>query len=588
MISIKFNSSGKLIGLFSHSTFKVCNLSGVFLVNKSRSLGGFGDFSIDKKLIVEASYTPDNKGGSIPGIKTVDFTDNLIKNYPILSSIAYSIKLTDDCKNVIVGSMDGTVNIINLNTGDLVSLVSEKEQWFCFTPDGYWDASLYGGKLVAMVTDEMEVFGVDQFAIKYNRPDIILKRIGFENNDIIDHYYNQFKKRLRKFNLKEENLAEKLEVPEVKIIEAKQNDKLAEITFKLKDNNFNLKLYNIFVNDVPVFGILGKETSGNSQTIKEIIELGSGDNKIEITCTNEKGAESFRALTKINYKKEVKGDLYFIGFGVSNYLSDDITDLEYANKDVTDLKQLFSKQKDFYNNIYTYAYLDKDVKKDNIINAKKLVQNTKVDDTLILFIAGHGLHDNDKENTYYYVTYDTDIKNLSKTAADFDLIENILQEAKARNKLFLMDTCESGELDTDENINLTNEQKVTTLNARSLKRISSNQNKTTTNKKFYSMQKDRFIYNDLARRSGAVVFSSSKGGEFSYEDSRLENGLFTEEIINAFQKNMADTNGDGKITMEELKSFVLSAVSKSSDGKQNPTIDRDNIYQKLIFPVVNE
>ena len=36
------------------------------------------------------------------------------------------------------------------------------------------------------------------------------------------------------------------------------------------------------------------------------------------------------------------------------------------------------------------------------------------------------------------------------------------------------------------------------------------------------------IYNDLVRRSGAIVFSSSRGGEFSYECDRIRNGYFVE------------------------------------------------------------
>lgn len=102
----------------------------------------------------------------------------------------------------------------------------------------------------------------------------------------------------------------------------------------------------------------------------------------------------------------------------------------------------------------------------------------------------------------------------------------------------------------------------------------------------YLYQKDRYIYNDLVRRSGAIVFSSSRGGEFSYESDDYKNGLFTEEIINAFTKVVADKDRDNIISSGELREYVSSAVPKLTDNNQHPTVDRDNIYQNFGFPTV--
>jgi uncharacterized caspase-like protein len=85
------------------------------------------------------------------------------------------------------------------------------------------------------------------------------------------------------------------------------------------------------------------------------------------------------------------------------------------------------------------------------------------------------------------------------------------------------------------------------------------------------------------KRSGAVVFSSSRGGEFSYESDLLENGFFTEELINALTSDKADEDNDGTVSTSELRKYVGSVVSKRTNGMQNPTVDRDNIYQTLEF-----
>ena len=50
------------------------------------------------------------------------------------------------------------------------------------------------------------------------------------------------------------------------------------------------------------------------------------------------------------YKKLIKGDLYFIGFGVTKYM-DSKLDLKYAHRDVLDLAGIFK---------LTVAYLNDD------------------------------------------------------------------------------------------------------------------------------------------------------------------------------------------------------------------------------------
>lgn len=105
------------------------------------------------------------------------------------------------------------------------------------------------------------------------------------------------------------------------------------------------------------------------------------------------------------------------------------------------------------------------------------------------------------------------------------------------------------------------------------------------NSRQFLLERDRYIFNDLSRRSGAIVFSSSRGGEFSYEKEALENGLFTEEIIHALTRAEADTDHDGLISTDELRHHVINAVATSSHHLQHPTVDRDNIYQRFGFPL---
>jgi WD40 repeat protein len=579
----KFSSDGKFIGWTTYSGVKVCNMSGVYLININRSMTGASDIDIDKKIIAEYGFDSDKNKNPIPMIRIRNLNDEVIKDIKGILSTGYSIQLNPSGTSVVSGTLDGFVNIVNISNDYTVSLINDKSEWLCFTPDGYWDSSKNGGKLVAMIHD-LEAFSVDQFAIKYNRPDIIMKRLGTENDDVINYYYYQYQKRLRKMNFKEEDLSGELHIPEAVIANSAVSGKFMNLDINLTDSSYNLKSYNIYVNDVPIFGTYGKQIDGKSVSVKENIELSTGDNKIEISCLNEKGAESYRAMISAEYGTKTGGDLYYIGFGVSKYLNSDLN-LEYADKDAKDLENTFKRMKGHYNGIHTATFTNEDVTVANIRKAKELLRNAKVDDTFVLFIAGHGVHDRDKESTYYFLTYDTDINNLSKNCADFDMIEDILQGIAPRNKLFLMDTCESGETDDDMKIVNDTMSGSRGLHSRSIRRGTNTSNavsKIVMNNIF--IDTDRYINNNLVRRSGSIVFSACKGGEYSYESDDIKNGYFTHEIMNALKDDNGGT--ETSVSVDDLRNMVSQSVSRKTSGLQNPTVDRDNIFIKFSFPVI--
>ncbi|HOV15374.1 MAG TPA: caspase family protein, partial [Spirochaetota bacterium] len=382
--------------------------------------------------------------------------------------------------------------------------------------------------------------------------------------------------------------------------EIKQNkigNKSVEIDLSLSDSKYKIKSYNVYVNDVPLYGTYGKDISnlGNNGlqplVLNETIELTSGANKIEVSCINIKGVESLRDTISVEYKNETvntKSDLYYLGFGVSKY-KDNSLNLKYADKDAKDLALLFEKMKLNYGKIYTKTFVNEECTVENIKKAKSFLKNANPDDTFILFIAGHGVHDKDKDETYYFLTHEADINNLSKSAANFELVEDIMQNISPRKKLFLMDTCESGEIDDDIQTDFFAMANLKGMNSRAINqerglKKKDGKDKSET-KRNYLLDRDRYIYNDLVRRSGAIVFSSSRGGEFSYESDTIGNGFFTYEIMNAL-KGKAKLD-KGVVSIDNLKDYVKSSVALLADGKQNPTVDRDNIYQKFGLPVVS-
>jgi len=208
----------------------------------------------------------------------------------------------------------------------------------------------------------------------------------------------------------------------------------------------------------------------------------------------------------------VKSDVYFIGFGVSKYKNPDLN-LVYPKKDVRDLRQLFTGMKGHFDSIHVHAFVDENCTTSNIRKAKAVLENASVDDSVVLFISGHGMHSKDPEAIYYFLTHEAEVNNLTQTAANFDLIEDIMDAVKPRFKLFLMDTCESGELDDEIAQVYLKDAGEMGLQARTPKGFSAQKKRLRSEaRRAYLLERERYIYNDVFRRTGALVFSSELHG----------------------------------------------------------------------------
>ncbi len=494
------------------------------------------------------------------------------------------------------------VHLFNLATDTQVSLLAQGDRWLIYTPDGFFDASPTGSTLAAMAQGR-RAFGVDQLALTRNRPDVIIDRLGtptlYDGDHAASlrrlqaHYLARARQRLRKADI-DDRVARVsgLDFPTVRILSAGPGGQIGQfqMTLDLRDQR-GLDSYQVYVNDVPLYRE-PRKIKGDRARIEEAFELSGGTNKVEVAAVNVRGVESPRSLTLAERAQAPRGALIFIGFGVSDYLHDDqINDLQYAHQDVLDLAEGFRAASASFDSVQLHTFTNAQVTPEAIERARGLLASASIHDTLVLFVAGHGVRDTDEDHTYYYLTHGARLDDLPGTAVRFEAIEALLYDSRPRKKLFLMDTCQSGEVDTSLDAPLA----ASTSGARGLK-ARAVPLKARTAKAFGAavqaplpdrwLGRDRLIYADLARRSGAIVFSSSRGLEYSLEGPQFENGAFTEELLNALHTPRADRDGDGSLSVDELRSYVSEAVPRITGDQQHPTVDRDNLALKFGFPII--
>jgi WD40 repeat protein len=551
--------------------------------NKQRKLavfkaeGGFANssdalFSPNGKLII---HTIREK------IRVLAHSGKLLKELIGHTDYITDLEILPDGKTLVSSSRDMTVRLWNLESASQMVLLSDREEWISYMPQGYFDSSPYGGSLITIVNG-MNVHAIDQFAVKINRPDLLLASMELGSEQMISHFNSLYHKRLNKLGLKGEQNIDLTKTPKITIEKFVKSRNTAEIHLKMSDRKYQLVNYNIYINNVPIYPN-GKLISGNLKKVKETVKLSSGKNKVEVSVFNEKGIESPRAIKYAVYNGKTSRDIYFLGFGISQY-QDGSLNLAYADKDVLDLADHFKKYTNKTRKVYFKTFINQEVTAENIMKSKAFLEKAKTDDIIILFIAGHGVYEKTTEATYYFLTYQSNLTNLAKTAISFEQVESLLSGLSSRNKLFLMDTCESGELEENKGNQLLAQAESRGIKARTTRSIHLVRKKKKTRSFLYN--KDRYIYNDLRRRTGAIIFSSSRGGELSYESKKIENGFFSQEIINALNNKRTDANRDRQISVSELQSTVSKNVASKTGQAQHPTIDRDNIYQKISFPLL--
>lgn len=549
-------------------------------------------------LFSDVAVSPDDKYIAATGFEGYlnvwdTQTLSLHKRFPAHAGRVNSLAWSPDGKHLLTGGLEGSIKLWKAETfEEVLNATSDAQgEYIIWSKEGYFDASRGGGKLVSLVQG-LNVFGIDQLAISKNRPDLLLAQVGYHHPDTQRYFFDRYQRRLQKSGLKADD-ASFVNPPTVQLLSSSQHHNQAKLKFAV-NSPAPLKSYQIYANDVPLFPPPGKPLQGTSAQIEEIVALGNGENKLEISALDINGSESLRVLTQFKHSTSTRGDLYFIGFGVSRY-QDTSLNLLYAHKDAVDMGKTFAKMNKAYHKIHTHVFTDEKATAQQLKAAKMLLKQAKVDDTVVVFIAGHGVHDPSDASTYYYLTHDTDLKRLSQTAVAFEDIEDLLQGIAPRNKLFLMDTCESGEVDAVEQRWLQAQAHSAQFKARAVRgvRITSATSpipvKTSSPVRSFLQDRERYIFNDLFRRSGTMVFSSSRGGEFSYEPSQFkstENGFFTQAILQAMTSPVADTNKDGWLSRQELTQYVSIHVAKRTQGLQNPIVDRDNTALNLKFPIV--
>ncbi len=503
-----------------------------------------------------------------------------------------ALAFSADGRRLVSSGRDGAVRVWSLTDGrEAAALYAVgREDFVSVTPDRYYRVSRHQLHGVAFRVGE-QLFPFEQFDLRFNRPDVVMQRLGLAPPALIAAYERAYEKRVRKSGFATGALGTELHLPAVEVV----GDALpvstpatsVKIRVRATDAAVALDRINLYVNDVPVYGTAGLSLAPAAQAAERELEvpLVAGHNKIQVSALNVQGAESLRrTLYTTSTASREPWDVWVVAIGVSTYRNPRYA-LRFAAKDAADLAQAFRAlegRAGIQRTVHVRVITDQEATSAGIRAAKQWLQQAHRQDLAVVFAAGHGIVD-DGQN-YFYGTWDIDADHPGAAGLPFEDFEDLLDGIEPLRKVLLVDTCFSGEIDKEEVHTLAPAEGGTRVTVREYKAArnivslaAASAAPTAASEPLAALTVQQDLFADLRRGTGAVVISSSSGSEFSLEGAQWGNGVFTYALLQGLTAGRADRDGDASVTVSELQSYVIDQVRQLTRGAQNPTVRRENL-----------
>jgi WD40 repeat protein len=497
---------------------------------------------------------------------------------------------------LVAGSSDGRLRLWNVTSGtELAALMGlGEDDYVVVTPDGYYQASKGHARDVAF-RFKGDLYPFEQFDLYFNRPDVVLDRVGLASPSLVRSFQNAHTRRLRKMGLKDDTGLLELHLPSVDIlnlgdIPATTDRTALSVKVRALDNEHSLTRLNAYINDVPVFGSAGLQIAPAGEHLIEQqleIPLVPGRNSIQVSVVNDSGVESLRkSVYTVAAAPATPADVYVLSVGVSRYRNP-AYNLRFAAKDAQDVATLFASGNEeaaTRGRVHALSLTDDRATRREINDTKTWLRSSKPQDLVVVFAAGHGMVD--AYSNYYFGTYDIDPDHPQLAGLAYDDLEALLDGIPAVRKLLLLDTCFSGEAENQDVVNIKEPGSNQSAGAVTMRSFRPARNLSESGppdpgspgipaSDVLDFQQAWFA--DLRRGTGAVVISSSGGSEFSLEGEEWRNGVFTYALLRGLKTREADRNKDGTITASELEDYVARTVRSLTGEAQHPTLRRENL-----------
>lgn len=189
-----------------------------------------------------------------------------------------------------------------------------------------------------------------------------------------------------------------------------------------------------------------------------------------------------------------------------------------------------------YTRVYTQVLTNREATRERVLAAIGSFPRMSRNDVLVMFFSGHGVRARAAkgEASYYFLTANVAKNKIPTSALRWDDLARAVQTMQAGRVILLLDACHSGAVSDG-----------------------------ASNEKVAAA-----LAGDLG-----IVFASSSGNEYSFENQSWGHGAFTKALLDALAGG-ADYTKDAVIDWNELQLYVSRAVQDMTGGGQHPMVPR--------------
>jgi WD40 repeat protein len=500
-------------------------------------------FSPDGKSVIAGGNHGVLTGYGVDGKKLGDFVGH--------ESAVLAVAVSPDGRYVVSGSADQTVRLWNLRTRELVVTIfrGEDGEWVLWTPQGYYTGSPGADKIIGWQINKgpdkaADDVTAEQLRKHLNRPDIVAKAIqlasaeeavrashgtGFKLSDLLARPAPQL-------HILSPAPDASVTAPggvAVKIALSATPDPITRIRIQVNGRQLD--------DFLPPTG--PKFEPGEHEFN---VPLAKGKNTIMVTALNEIGWSKAQdgTLTLTNEsagKLDKRGTLYILAVGVTKYpgIADwcrpkNNCDLNYTGQDAMAFAEMAERQLGPLHNKTVRRVLvnggsDADAPTAaHIIDALGILSDATANDTVAVFLAGHGVEDGPN---YRFISTDAagaGDKIRASSIVPWYAIEEAIDQAKGRRLLFI-DTCHSAGA----------------------------YNERLGNTAYYA---------------NILAYSSARWDQEALESAEYKHGLFTQALLEALNGE-ADASHRGHVDTLQLNEYLQKRVpelAKALKYEQNP------------------
>ncbi len=365
--------------------------------------------------------------------------------------VVWAVNISADSRFVVAGYGDGTIRWHRLSDGQEVLAFfphADRERWIVWTPEGFFDASpgaeeLIGYHLNRGRDHEGEFVSALQLREVFYQPGLIGHRLDADGDQLMAKAVSKLGD-VRKLLA---SIASR--TPEVELVTPPEvsGEEEVTITVRVSDQGGGIGTVVFYIDGQPQAGLPVRQSAGTpDNTVSRTFALPPGVKRVEAAATNRAGVEGNRKGVTATLTGPA-GDtaLFILAVGVESYRDQKLKLLHSVSDAQSIAEEIATRARPlFKRGVFTLVLKNQQATLSGIeAGFAKLKGDLKPQDTLVLFLAGHGEAPLEKGYTFLPWDFQRGAQGDAGEGLSERRLRTILAQAPSQT-LLLLDTCDAG------------------------------------------------------------------------------------------------------------------------------------------------